>query len=85
MKILLRRHYINLGTIYHFARTWKKLVKIALSKQKQKNSGGQIMFLHLGSDTVVALQDVISINDFKSFRSSVNREFIQKMRAKKSD
>ncbi len=41
------------------------------------------MFLHLGSDTVVALQDVISINDFKSFRSSVNREFIQKMRAKK--
>ena len=41
------------------------------------------MFLHLGSDTVVALKDVISINDFKSFRSSVNREFIQKMRAKK--
>lgn len=42
------------------------------------------MFLHLGADTVVALEDIISINDYKSFRSVVNREFIKKMRNKKN-
>lgn len=38
------------------------------------------MFLHLGSDTVVALKDVVSIGDYRSFRSSVNRDFMQAMR-----
>lgn len=42
------------------------------------------MFLHLGADTVVALKDIISINDYKSFRSIINREFIKKMRNKKN-
>lgn len=42
------------------------------------------MFLHLGADIVVALGDVISINDYKSFRSVVNREFIKRMRMKKN-
>lgn len=41
------------------------------------------MFLHLGSDIAVAIDDVISINDYKSFRSVINREFIKKMRSKK--
>ncbi|WP_110954554.1 extracellular matrix regulator RemB [Anaerosinus massiliensis] len=40
------------------------------------------MFLHLGSDIVVALDDIISINDYKSFRSVVNREFIKKTKTK---
>jgi hypothetical protein len=40
------------------------------------------MFLHLGSDIVVALVDIVSINDYKSFRSVVNREFIKKMKSK---
>lgn len=40
------------------------------------------MFLHLGSDIVVALIDIVSINDYKSFRSVVNREFIKKMKSK---
>ncbi|MDF2565358.1 MAG: hypothetical protein K0Q53_1753 [Massilibacillus sp.] len=40
------------------------------------------MFLHLGSDIVVALIDIVSINDYKSFRSVVNREFIKKMKNK---
>lgn len=42
------------------------------------------MFLHLGSDIVVALDDIISINDYKSFRSVVNREFIKKTKTKNS-
>lgn len=37
------------------------------------------MFLHLGTDTVVALKDVISISDYRSFRSASNRDFIKKM------
>jgi regulator of extracellular matrix RemA (YlzA/DUF370 family) len=41
------------------------------------------MFLHLGSDTVVALRDVIAINDLKSFRSGINKEFLTHMREKK--
>jgi len=41
------------------------------------------MFLHLGSDTVVALRDVIAINDLKSFRSGINKDFIKNMREKK--
>ena len=41
------------------------------------------MFLHLGSDVAVAIEDIISINDYKTFRSVVNREFIKKMRSKK--
>lgn len=40
------------------------------------------MFLHLGSDTVVALRDVIAINDLKSFRSGINKEFIKNMQDK---
>lgn len=42
------------------------------------------MFLHLGADTAVALGDVISIHDCRSFRSVVNREFIKRMRGKKN-
>lgn len=42
------------------------------------------MFLHLGADIVVALGDVISINDYRSFHSVVNREFIKRMRMKKN-
>lgn len=38
------------------------------------------MFLHLGADTVVALDDVISINDYRGFRSAANRDFIKRMR-----
>lgn len=38
------------------------------------------MFLHLGSDTVVALDEVILINDYKTYRSATNREFLEKMR-----
>lgn len=38
------------------------------------------MFLHLGADTVIPLADVISINDLKSVRSSINKNFIQNMR-----
>lgn len=41
------------------------------------------MFLHLGDDTVVALDDVISINDYRCFRSVVNREFMKRMREEK--
>lgn len=40
------------------------------------------MFLHLGSDIVVALRDVIAINDLKSFRSGINKDFIKNMREK---
>lgn len=40
------------------------------------------MFLHLGADTVVAHKDIISINDYRSFRSVINREFIKKSRGK---
>lgn len=38
------------------------------------------MFLHLGDDTVVALGDIISINDFRSFQSPINQEILTKMR-----
>lgn len=38
------------------------------------------MFLHLGADTVVALDDVISINDYRGVRSAANRDFIKRMR-----
>ncbi len=41
------------------------------------------MFLHLGSDTVVALKDVIAINDLKSFRSGINKDFLKNMSEKK--
>ncbi|MGI6093057.1 MAG: DUF370 domain-containing protein [Veillonellaceae bacterium] len=41
------------------------------------------MFLHLGADTVIPLSDVIAITDFKSVRSSTNRNFIKHMREKK--
>ncbi len=46
----------------------------------RRRSGGINMFLHLGSDTVVALEDVISINDYKLSRSVINRDFIQQMK-----
>lgn len=37
------------------------------------------MFLHLGADMVVPLRDVIAITDFKSGKSSINKEFLEKM------
>lgn len=39
------------------------------------------MFLHLGSDTVVALDEVVLINDYKTVRSIANREFLEKVRS----
>lgn len=40
------------------------------------------MFLHLGDDTVVALEEIVSINDFRSFHSNINKEFLTQMRQK---
>ena len=37
------------------------------------------MFLHLGADMVVPLRDVIAITDLKSGKSSINKEFLDKM------
>ena len=37
------------------------------------------MFLHLGADIVVPLRDVIAINDLKSGKSGINKEFLEKM------
>ncbi len=37
------------------------------------------MFLHLGADVVVPLRDVIAITDFKSGKSGINKEFLNKM------
>lgn len=37
------------------------------------------MFLHLGADRVVPLRDVIAITDFKSGKSNINNEFLEKM------
>lgn len=39
------------------------------------------MFLHLGSDIVVALDEVVLINDYKTVRSIANREFLEKVRS----
>ena len=41
------------------------------------------MFLHLGADMVVPLRDVIAITDLKSGKSSVNKEFLDKMHDEK--
>lgn len=41
------------------------------------------MFLHLGADMVVPLRDVISITDFTSGKSSINKEFLEKMQDEK--
>ncbi|MEN6414006.1 MAG: DUF370 domain-containing protein [Veillonellales bacterium] len=41
------------------------------------------MFLHLGADIVIPLANIISINDLKSVRSVINKNFIQNMRDKK--
>lgn len=38
------------------------------------------MFLHLGDDTVVALEEIISINDYRSFHSNINKAFLTQMR-----
>lgn len=38
------------------------------------------MFLHLGDDTIVALEEIISINDYKGMQSAVNQAFLHKMR-----
>lgn len=38
------------------------------------------MFLHLGDDTVVALEEIISINDYRSFHSNINKDFLTQMR-----
>lgn len=38
------------------------------------------MYLHLGSDTVVPLRDVIAITDLKNVRSGINEEFLKTMR-----
>ena len=40
------------------------------------------MFLHLGSDVSVALNDVIAINDY-SYLKTINKEFLKNMRSKK--
>ncbi|WP_378956928.1 extracellular matrix regulator RemB [Pelosinus sp. sgz500959] len=41
------------------------------------------MFLHLGADIVVPLRDVIAITDFKSGKSGINKEFLNKMQDEK--
>ena len=41
------------------------------------------MFLHLGADMVVPLRDVITITDFKSGKSSINKEFLERMEDEK--
>ena len=38
------------------------------------------MFLHLGVDTVVPLQNVISITDLRASGSGINDEFLKTMR-----
>lgn len=35
------------------------------------------MFLHLGSDIVVALNEILYIGDYKSINAVINREFIE--------
>lgn len=42
------------------------------------------MFLHLGADAVVALQDIISIHDYKGAKSVISREFMKKAHGKKN-
>lgn len=37
------------------------------------------MFLHLGADRVVPLNNVISITDMKFFKSQINQEFLKTM------
>jgi len=41
------------------------------------------MFLHLGADIVIPLRDVIAITDFKSGKSGINQEFLDKMQDNK--
>lgn len=41
------------------------------------------MFLHLGSDTVIPLKNVIAINDLKAIKSTVNNEFLKMMEEEK--
>lgn len=41
------------------------------------------MFLHLGADMVVPLRDVITITDLKSGKSSINKEFLDRMQDEK--
>jgi len=41
------------------------------------------MFLHLGADIVIPLRDVIAITDFKSGKSGINQEFLDKMQEDK--
>lgn len=37
------------------------------------------MFLHLGSDTIIPLKEVISITAYKKGKSEINKEFIDLM------
>ncbi|MDU2065472.1 MAG: DUF370 domain-containing protein [Sporomusaceae bacterium] len=41
------------------------------------------MFLHLGSDYVVPLKNVIAITDMKNVKSGINQEFIKAKRSQK--
>jgi len=41
------------------------------------------MFLHLGADMVIPLSDVIAITDMKLEKSSINKEFLNKMHDEK--
>lgn len=46
--------------------------------QYQRNEE-KAMFLHLGSDRTVAVDDIISINDYEIVSSDINREFMERM------
>lgn len=40
------------------------------------------MFLHLGSDIVIPLRDIISITDLKASRTHINEDFIKSKQKK---
>jgi hypothetical protein len=41
------------------------------------------MFLHLGSDTVIPLREVITITDIKPSRQKINEDFLRQASGKK--
>lgn len=41
------------------------------------------MFLHLGSDTVIPLREVVTITDIRTVESDINDEFLKTMREEK--
>lgn len=55
--------------------------------QKSKRNEGDSVFLHLGGDRAIAIEDIISIGECSSFRldsvkkADINREFLEKMRS----